>query len=86
MIVEPGSGWAGLSACAGLGACAKARVDVRAAAARRAAVRGADAPAEHWAACERRCGERPGVDVAVFAEGDGVAVRGIDAGEAVAAL
>jgi precorrin-3B synthase len=75
LVVRPGSGWAGLSACAGLGACAKARLDVRAAAARRAAVRDDGAPSEHWSACERRCGERPGVEVAVHAAGDGIAVR-----------
>lgn len=63
LVLDAGSGWAGLTACAGLGACAKARADVRAAAAARAAERGPDAPAEHWVACERRCGARPGVVV-----------------------
>jgi precorrin-3B synthase len=75
LVVEDGSGWVGLTACAGLGRCAKAGVDVRAAAARRAAVRRPDAPREHWAACERRCGERAGQPVAVVACRDGLTVR-----------
>lgn len=75
LVTEPGSGWAGLTACAGLGQCAKARADVRAAAAKRAADRRPGAPREHWAACERRCGERAGQPVAVTARVDGVAVR-----------
>jgi sulfite reductase beta subunit-like hemoprotein len=61
LVLEPGSGWVGLSACSGLGACAKARADVRAAAAIRAAQRDRDAPLEHWAACERVCGTPAGV-------------------------
>lgn len=59
LITSAESGWHGLSACAGLGACARARFDVRAAAEQRAAARAPGAPAEHWSACERRCGKPP---------------------------
>jgi len=63
LVASNVSGWAGLSACAGLGACARARTDVRAAAARRALVRDAASPSEHWSGCERRCGEPPGAGI-----------------------
>jgi sulfite reductase beta subunit-like hemoprotein len=75
LVLDPASGWRGLSACAGLGACRRATADVRAAAVRRAAVRRADAPTEHWTACERRCGERGDVLVAASAGRTGVSVR-----------
>jgi sulfite reductase beta subunit-like hemoprotein len=81
LVLEPGSGWAGLSACAGLGACAKARLDARAAAARRATVRADGAPTEHWSACERRCGETRRIAVAV-APLDGAGGRAAAAGAA----
>ncbi len=75
LVQQGSSGWVGLSACVGLGRCARARLDVRGAAAIRAGVRGPGAGAEHWTACDRRCGELPGQPIAVSAIEDGVAVR-----------
>ncbi len=69
-----GSGWECLTACVGVGACAKARVDVRASVERRAAVREPGAPAEHWSACERRCGEPRAVPIGVVADDAGLTV------------
>jgi precorrin-3B synthase len=71
LVLDATSGWVGLTACAGTGACPRASADVRGAATRRAAQRGARAPAEHWAACERRCGEMPGTPAAVTARAAG---------------
>jgi sulfite reductase beta subunit-like hemoprotein len=76
LTVSSASGWTGLSACAGLGACARARVDVRAAAARRALVRDEASPTEHWSGCERRCGEPPDTGIRVVACEQGLEVHG----------
>ena len=84
LVLDATSGWTGLSACAGLGRCPKARIDVRAAAARRAAVRLAGAPAEHWSACERQCGRRPEHEIVVTATSAGPLLRVNDQEHAVA--
>ena len=92
LVLDPASGWQGLTACAGLGACANARVDVRGAAAARADVRrvaGISVP-EHWSACERGCG-RPAVvalaatagETGIDVERDGVDHRAGDVPEAL---
>jgi precorrin-3B synthase len=75
LVVAPGSGWAGLSACAGLGACTRARADVRSGATLRAARRGDASPREHWSGCERGCGEPPDAAVTVVATPAGVLVN-----------
>lgn len=85
--LRPDSGWVGLSACAGLGRCPKARLDVATVAAARADVRGSRSPAEHWAACERRCGERVGQPIAIAAApGEAITLRVGEAEQVVASL
>lgn len=79
LVLRPGSGWEGLSACSGAGACANAQFDVRAAASIRARQRAADAPAEHWSACGRRCGQRAPQPIAVVGDGRELAVMRGDA-------
>jgi precorrin-3B synthase len=78
LVLDSASGWAGLSACAGLGRCTGARLDVRAAAVSRAQARAPGALPEHWAACERCCGEPGGTAVVISADGDGISVRSDD--------
>ncbi|MDO8201402.1 hypothetical protein [Conexibacter sp. CPCC 205762] len=70
LVTRADSGWRGLTACSGLGACRRAHVDVRAAAAARAAVRSAGDPPEHWSACPRRCGMKRDVAVGIVAGED----------------
>lgn len=60
LVLDPDSGWQGLTACVGSDGCARAGFDVRAMAARRVAERGPGDPREHWSACPRQCGRRPG--------------------------
>jgi precorrin-3B synthase len=70
LVLDPDSGWFGLTACAGLGACSKARIDVRAAAARRASQRDSRSGLEHWSACPRRCGKPTAASTDIAAEDD----------------
>ena len=88
LVLDPASGWQGLSACAGLGACAKARIDVRAAAALRAGARRSDArtTTEHWSACERRCGSPPVSSQAATATATGIEVQRDGASRRVASV
>ncbi|MFP5369610.1 MAG: precorrin-3B synthase [Actinomycetes bacterium] len=73
LVLDPGSAWLRVTACAGLPGCAKSRADVRADAT--AAVANAALPAagtrQHWAGCERRCGRPQGQVVDVVATGEG---------------
>lgn len=78
LIIDPESGWGGLTACAGLGACQKALLDVRANAERRAAERTAGARPEHWAGCERRCGRPSGRHLAITATAYGVRTEWVE--------
>ena len=63
LVVEPGTAWSRVTACAGRPGCAKSLTDVHADAAAFAAVADADGPPVHWAGCERGCGTPVGPDV-----------------------
>jgi precorrin-3B synthase len=76
--VEPGSRWAGVTACAGRPGCAKSLADVRADA-DAATVTGEGLPV-HWVGCARGCGTPAGPHVRVEATGTGYEVRSPFAG------
>jgi precorrin-3B synthase len=76
--VEPGSRWAGVTACAGRPGCAKSLADVRADA-DAATVAGEGLPV-HWVGCARGCGSPAGPHVRVEATGEGYEVRSPYAG------
>jgi len=73
LVLEPGSPWLRVTACAGRPGCAKSLADVR-----RDVVRAvtsgalpADGARQHWVGCERRCGRPSGDVVDVVATGSG---------------
>lgn len=76
LVLDAGSPWLQVTACAGRPGCAKSLADVRADAA--SAVATAALPAggvrQHWAGCERRCGRPSGEGVDVVATGSGYRV------------
>jgi precorrin-3B synthase len=76
LVLDPGSAWLRVTACAGRPGCAKSLADVRADAA--AAVADGTLPGDgarqHWAGCERRCGRPRGDVVDVVATGTGYRV------------
>ena len=71
LVLDAGSPWVGVTACAGRPGCASALADVRADAAQVASrLTGGDARV-HWVGCKRRCGKPPGQVVEVLATGSG---------------
>jgi precorrin-3B synthase len=73
LVLDAGSPWLRVTACAGRPGCAKSLADVRADAAQ--AVAAGTLPeggtTQHWAGCERRCGRPRGEVVDVVATGTG---------------
>jgi precorrin-3B synthase len=63
LVVEPGTAWSRLTACAGRPGCAKSLTDVHADARAFAAAADPAGPAVHWAGCDRGCGTPSGRDV-----------------------
>jgi precorrin-3B synthase len=76
LVIDPGSSWLRVTACAGRPGCAKSLADVRADAA--TAVATGTLPSggarQHWAGCERRCGRPRGDVTDVVATGLGYRV------------
>jgi precorrin-3B synthase len=80
LVLDAGSPWLRVSACAGQPGCAKSLADVRADAA--TAVATGTLPAagarQHWAGCERRCGRPTGDVVDVVATSLGYRIESPD--------
>lgn len=60
LVVEPGTAWSRLTACAGRPGCAKSLTDVHSDVRAFAAIADPAGPALHWAGCERGCGTPAG--------------------------
>lgn len=72
LATDPGSPWAGVTACTGRPGCAKALADVRADARRWVeSLEGAPGTPVHWSGCERRCGLPRGRIVQMIATTEG---------------
>lgn len=76
LVVDPASGWVGVTSCAGRPGCARALADVRRDAARYAAHVQGSTTSVHWSACARRCGRPAGDVVDVIADESGYRVHG----------
>jgi precorrin-3B synthase len=76
LVLDAGSPWLRVTACAGRPGCAKSLADVRAdaTAALTSGALPADGGRQHWAGCERRCGRPRGDVVDVVATGTGYRV------------
>ncbi|RBY78363.1 precorrin-3B synthase [Geodermatophilus sp. TF02-6] len=76
LVLDPGSAWLRVTACAGRPGCARSLADVRADAAAAVAARTLPTAGarQHWAGCERRCGRPRGNVVDVVATGTGYRV------------
>jgi precorrin-3B synthase len=81
LVLDVGSPWNGVTACAGRPGCGKALADVRGDARRVVPGWGGGERRVHWSGCERRCGKPGGefVDVVALA-GGGYAVDGVAMG------
>ena len=76
LVVDGGTAWGRVTACAGRPGCAKALADVHADAAAFVAQAAADGTAVHLAGCERGCGTPVGPVAVAIATGRGYLVHG----------
>ena len=81
LVVDPGSAWSRVTACAGRPGCAKSLTDVHSDARAFAAAADPVGPVVHWAGCERGCGTPSGPRVVrLLATGKGYQLSGGELG------